>query len=208
MRILFRSAFTCVEDSRLSTKKAAATVIYLDACEDIRRHERLVRIVEEHEIALRRFLRIRLANRSDREEIVQEVFVRLCRHANLEDKVSRGVESTRAYLFKIATNLIRDMNRRAKVRYSDKHEYFNDQTAADKRPSVESQVQTSQTLDQAVGIIDSLPKKCAQAFILSRFRGMSYREISERMGVSCSMVEKHISAALFEIRNELVNDHE
>lgn len=171
------------------------------AADDSRQRHVLARVVDEHEIPLRRFLRIRLANESDREEIAQEVFLRLCRQKDLEDKLSAGVESTRAYLFTVATNLIRDMRRRAVVRQSDYHEDFDDQTFLDKTQSIEDQVEVSQDLEIALRIIDRMPRKRSSAFIMNRFQGMSYREIAEKMGVSCSMVEKHISAALLDIRN-------
>ena len=187
----------------MSTTKGASNIVYLVASEESRRQAALARVVSEHEIPLLRFLRFRLANQSDREEVAQEVFLRLCRQVDFEDKIAYGAESTRAYLFTIATNLIRDRHRRAMVRKSDLHEHLDDETMHDNRASVEDQVHTSQKLDMAVEIIRRLPEKQARAFVMSRFKGMSYREISEQMGVSCSMVEKYISVALAEIRNKI-----
>ncbi|MDE7127907.1 MAG: sigma-70 family RNA polymerase sigma factor, partial [Bacteroidales bacterium] len=45
-------------------------------------------------------------------------------------------------------------------------------------------------------VLDSLPERCREVFLLSRFRKMKNREIAEHLGISVSMVEKHIRRAL------------
>ncbi|WP_419507288.1 sigma-70 family RNA polymerase sigma factor [Alistipes communis] len=45
-------------------------------------------------------------------------------------------------------------------------------------------------------ITDSLPQRCREVFILSRFQGMKNREIAERLHISLQAVEKHIQKAL------------
>lgn len=45
-------------------------------------------------------------------------------------------------------------------------------------------------------VLDSLPEKCREVFMLSRFKKLKNREIAERLGISVSMVEKHIRKAL------------
>jgi RNA polymerase sigma-70 factor (ECF subfamily) len=44
--------------------------------------------------------------------------------------------------------------------------------------------------------ISNLSPQCRQAFELSRYEDLSYREISERMAISVKTVEKHIGKAL------------
>lgn len=45
-------------------------------------------------------------------------------------------------------------------------------------------------------IIDSLPERCREVFVLSRFDGLKNREIAERLNISLQAVEKHIQKAL------------
>lgn len=45
-------------------------------------------------------------------------------------------------------------------------------------------------------ILDSLPERCREVFILSRFRGLKNREIAAHLHISLQAVEKHIQKAL------------
>ena len=49
-------------------------------------------------------------------------------------------------------------------------------------------------------IIDNLPERCRQVFVLSRFESMSYKEIAEHLQVSPKTVENQISKALKVLR--------
>lgn len=160
----------------------------------------LLQIVDEHESAIQRFLRVRLANEADRDDVVQEVFARMCRIENLSDKLSLGVDRTRAFLYMTASNLVRDLHRREKTRRKDAHQPFDDESFADQTASIEDQLQSSQKLEIVTRAIDSLKPSCRQAFVMSRIDCMSYREIADQMNISVSMVEKHITNALIAIR--------
>ena len=45
-------------------------------------------------------------------------------------------------------------------------------------------------------IMDSLPARCREVFLLSRFQGLKNREIAERLHISLHTVERHIQRAL------------
>ena len=51
--------------------------------------------------------------------------------------------------------------------------------------------------------IDSLPLKTKQAFVLYKFKNLSQPQIAEQMGISVSMVEKHLATAMLACRNAL-----
>lgn len=55
-------------------------------------------------------------------------------------------------------------------------------------------------------VLDSLPEKCREVFMLSRFKRMKNREIAEHLGISVAMVEKHIRKALGAF-SEALNDN-
>jgi len=45
-------------------------------------------------------------------------------------------------------------------------------------------------------IVNSLPERCREVFVLSRFHGLKNREIAERLHISLNTVERHIQRAL------------
>ena len=54
-----------------------------------------------------------------------------------------------------------------------------------------------QELEQQIQrIMDSLPERCREVFLLSRFQGLKNREIAERLHISLHTVERHIQRAL------------
>ena len=167
----------------------------------VARHALLHRIIRDHEPALRRFLRARLANHPDYEDLVQEIYMRLARQTNLDEKLSMGEAQTRSYLFSIATNLIRDRHRRKAIRRKAKWTLAAEEILKNPAPSPEDILISRQDLDAARKAILSLPANCRRAFVLSRFRNLSYRKIAEEMNISISMVEKHIMRALTDLRS-------
>jgi RNA polymerase sigma-70 factor (family 1) len=45
-------------------------------------------------------------------------------------------------------------------------------------------------------VIDNLPERCRNVFLLSRFEGLKNREIADMLEISTTAVEKHIAKAL------------
>ena len=53
------------------------------------------------------------------------------------------------------------------------------------------------------GIIERLPEKCGKIFCMSRFEGLKYSEIAQKLSVSIKTVEANMGRALKEFRKEL-----
>lgn len=51
--------------------------------------------------------------------------------------------------------------------------------------------------------ISRLPDRCKEVYNLSRINNMKNREIADKLGINIKTVEKHISKALYEIRQHL-----
>ena len=59
-------------------------------------------------------------------------------------------------------------------------------------------------LTEKIGkVLAEMPQKSLEVFQLSRFEGMKYKEISEKLGVTVKTVEAHMSRALKILRDEL-----
>ncbi len=169
--------------------------------ERARQQDLLQRVIHDHGTAIRRFVRARLANHPDYEDLVQDVYVKLARQKNLDRKLSLGEAQTRSYLFSIAANLLRDRYRRNSIRREVKLSVAEEEGFGVFSLSPEDILISRQRLDAIRKGILRLPFNCRRAFLLSRFQDLSYREIAEEMDISISMVEKHIMRALAEIRS-------
>ena len=184
--------------------KHEPNVVYLSARRRSQEDSGVLRqIVRGHEAAIRRFLRARLANHHDREDIVQDIYLKLVQQENLEEKLSMGEAQTRFYLMTMATNLIRDMHRRNTVRREVTLRLASEEPLEDDIPSPEEILTSHENIAKIEKALLGLPVNCHRAFVLSRFRNLSYREIADEMSISISMVEKHIMRALAELRSRV-----
>ena len=71
--------------------------------------------------------------------------------------------------------------------------------------SPEQIVSSREKLARIMRVVDALPEKCRQAFLLHRHSGLSYTQIAAEMGVSVSSVEKYILEALKHCRQKLAS---
>ena len=63
-----------------------------------------------------------------------------------------------------------------------------------------------QRLEQLKTVLAQLSPRRREALMLHRFEGLSQAQIAERMGISVSMVEKHIALALLHCKQHLQRD--
>lgn len=142
---------------------------------------------------LMRFFHKRVENSSDASDLSHDVFTLW-----LNRKKQTPVRESRAFLFKIANNVLID-HWRNKQKQQAIQEEDNDMAAlqvsithADPSEIIEQQ----QRLQRLYDAIKTLPPRRREAFLMYRFEGLSQNEIAERMGITLSMVEKHIASAL------------
>ncbi|WP_026223599.1 RNA polymerase sigma factor [Methylosarcina fibrata] len=111
------------------------------------------------------------------------------------------IEHPRGFLFRIATHLAFNYLRRNKIADTHSQHLTNDDQAS---PSAEHLVTEKQRLERFVRIVEELPPRCRDVFVLFKVHGMSQKEIAEELGISVSGVEKHIARGLSCIRRQLL----
>jgi len=168
----------------------------------------ILKLVMAYEKPLKRFLRTKLVLEPDRDDIVQETYLRLMRQDGLEERLSNVTGSTLAYLFSIATNILIDRERREKVRGKGFRIAYEDEMDTGSSLSPEDELQSKQKLMRVERVLKRLDYQCRRAFILSRFETKSYREVADDLGVSVSMVEKYISRALKALREDRIRQEQ
>jgi RNA polymerase sigma-70 factor (ECF subfamily) len=144
---------------------------------------------------LRRFFATYRLNADDADDLTQEVFLRLVRPgqtAQLRDPV--------AFVFTLARNLVRDRARRLHTRCARASVAIEDVDLPCERPTPEQTLEQRERLKTAEFVLASLKPTTREAFLMRRVYGHEYADIAARMGVSVSMIEKHMMAAAAALR--------
>jgi RNA polymerase sigma-70 factor (ECF subfamily) len=149
----------------------------------------IVLLSREYRPALMAFFLRRVHSHAEAEDLTQEVFVRLAQ------REEQNVDCGRAYVFQVASNLIKDRVRRYRTRL----DYLS---------SVgEIEALNIDELDpfRITASRDSIAAMCAalgelndvtrRVFVLYRLEGMSKTIIADGFGLSISSIEKHITKA-------------
>lgn len=139
---------------------------------------------------LRRWLGARVPH--DRAaDLVQAAFVRLL---GLGYERLARLDQPRAYLTRIAGNLMRDDAKMAARRAVRLHVSAEDCVLPSPDPTMA--LEARDMLNRVHVAIETLPDRTREIFMAHRFEDLTYPEIAARLGVSVKTVEKHISLAL------------
>lgn len=160
----------------------------------------LEQLFNEHGVALRSFVARNMAADEDPEDIVQEVFIRLVKMDDLYDRLADESGSTRSYLFTIANNLIVDLERKKSRRRGFDRRLQEEAEDAVVESNPEAIVSANKELAMLKTVIMKMRPDWRRAFVLNRFKHMSYPQVAEHMGVTVKQVEYFMSQALVRIR--------
>jgi RNA polymerase sigma-70 factor (ECF subfamily) len=159
-----------------------------------------------HREELRRFLRARCGDDCEANDVLQDLWIKL------REVPAGPIANGRAYLFRMANNLVLD-HRRAQMRAMQRDRAWISQdgeaAAPEMRPDPSLPAdeaivrqQEARILQQA---IEDLPHGARRALLLFRFEERSQAEIAQIMGISRSGVEKHLAVAMKHLRNALAD---
>ena len=147
-------------------------------------------LYSEHHGWLHGWLRRKLGCREDAADLAQDTFLRLLARPPAELEL----REPRAFLTTIAHGLM--VNH---VRRRDLERAYLAALAAQQAATAPSPEERALILDSLLAIdalLDGLPTKARQAFLMSQLEGLKYAEIAERLGVSLSMVKKYMLQAM------------
>ena len=146
-------------------------------------------LFEQYASKLYYFVNKYLDDREESEEIVQNVFLSLWKHK----KEIRSEEAFKSYLYKIALNNIRNYFNKKHIQ--EKHKQQLAQEYLFENRSDEDEVDYAQVIRQVDQLIDQLPEKRREIFLLSRKEGLDVNEIADYLGITTSTVKNQISSA-------------
>jgi RNA polymerase sigma factor (sigma-70 family) len=164
-------------------------------------------IVAQQRSRLRNFIRRRVPDPADAEDIVQEVFYELV-EAN---RLLMPIEHVTGWLFRVARNRITDLFRKKKP------ESFSDAAVEgeggevlqieDLLPSPDAGPEAlyvrNVILDELELALDELPKEQRNVFVAHELDGRSFKEISAETGVSVNTLLSRKRYAVLHLRERL-----
>ena len=132
----------------------------------------------------------------DPEEIVQEVFVRVW----LKKEAIDPEKDFQSYLFSIAKNMVLDHLKSAvnrKLYFVGEH--FQQDLLEEEGLDASISEKTEEKLQK---LINEIPERRREIFRLSRFEGLTYKQIADRLNISENTVDSQIRNALAFLRKE------
>lgn len=152
-----------------------------------------------HEPALRAYLRGRFPSLADSDDVVQETYIRLLRtHGR------RGIRSTRSLLFTTAKHVAIDLfRRRQSAAPIEPLATIEESRVLDEKSIAPDAAARECELDLLEQAIASLPTRCREVILLKKIHGLSYDEISRRLGISPNTISAHLTAGVTRCRDFL-----
>jgi len=196
--------------------KHAASVAPMTGQMSLEQDQRISDVVKRDESRLRNFIRSRVPDPLDAEDILQEVFYELV-EAN---RLLMPIEHVTGWLFRVARNRITDLFRKKKpLRFSDSAP-ANDEDASGHSNSNEDLMRFEELLpspdagpealyarrvllDELEFALDELPDEQREVFVEHEFEGRTFKEMSEETGVSVNTLLARKRYAVLHLRESL-----
>ena len=167
----------------------------------------LSQAIARDEPKLRNFIRRHVADTSDAEDIVQEVFYELLEAYRL----MKPVEHVTAWLFRVARNRMIDLFRKKRPESLNEPAFSSDDgdmlLLEDMLPSAEASPEAAYArnmlLDALEDAIEELPEAQREVFIAHELTGLSFKEISAETGVSVNTLLSRKRYAVLYLRQRL-----
>jgi RNA polymerase sigma factor (sigma-70 family) len=169
--------------------------------------------VDREQSRLRNFIRRRVADQEDAEDILQDVFYELVEAYRL----MKPVEQVTAWLFRVARNRITDLFRskqRAALRagsgtVTDEGEMLElEEFLPSPDAGPDALYARSVLLDELDAALDELPEDQREVFVAHELMGQSFKELSAETGVSVNTLLSRKHYAVLYLRERLQEIHD
>ena len=162
-----------------------------DAAEEL-----VVELFRSEGRSLVRLARLFVDDRDAAEDIVQEAFLRLARHASRIDSIDRAP----AYLRSIVLNLARDHNRRGLVSLRHRSTAGREIDVVD---DAADQLARSEEHRTVLDAVRTLPTRQRDCITLKYFEELTIEQIASTLGVSVNSVKTHLQRAMTALDRKL-----
>ena len=169
--------------------------------------------IQREKPRLRNFIRKRVADQSDAEDILPEVFYEFVEAY----RMMKPVEQVTAWLFRVARNRITDLFRSKKreassepaVKIEDGEELQWEDLLPSPEAGPEAAYARSVLLEEVDAAMDELPEEQREVFVAHEFLGYSFKDLAEQTGVSVNTLLSRKRYAVLHLRERLqtIYDH-
>jgi len=182
-------------------KQALSITDWMTAEQD----QQIAETVERERSRLRNFIRRRVPDREDAEDILQDVFSELVEAYRL----MKPIEQVGAWLFRVARNRIIDRFRKRREQPSSEQVAEDGEVLKleDLLPSPnagpDAAYARSVLLEELEDAIEELPREQREVFVAHEIEGRSFKEISAATGVSVNTLLSRKHYAVLHLRERL-----
>jgi len=174
----------------------------------VEQDQRISEAVSREQSRLRNFIRRRVADPGDAEDILQDVFYELVEAY----RMMKPVEQVTAWLFRVARNRITDLFRRRSrealrnepVRVAEDGEVLLlEELLPSPDAGPDAVYARSVLLEELDDALDELPAEQREAFIAHELMGYSFKELAAQTGVSVNTLLSRKHYAVLHLRERL-----
>jgi RNA polymerase sigma factor (sigma-70 family) len=169
--------------------------------------QRIVDTISRERNRLRSFIRKRVANADEADDILQDVFCELVEAARL----MKPVEQVNAWLFRVARNRITDLFRKRRPEVStdrpvlsaDAEELRFEDLLPSPDGGPEAAYAREVLLDEIDAALDELPEEQRDVFVAHELEGKSFKELAAETGLSVNTLLARKRYAVLRLRRRL-----
>ncbi len=175
----------------------------------VEQDQRITDVVKREQSRLRNFIRRRVPDPRDAEDILQDVFYELV-EAN---RLLMPIEHVTGWLFRVARNRITDLFRKKRpesfsdVAIGDEEDELLDGDVEDLLPSPEAGPEAlfarNVLLEELELALEELPHEQREVFVAHELEGRSFKEIAAETGVSVNTLLSRKRYAVLHLRKRL-----
>ena len=148
--------------------------------------------------ALKAYLVRHFGSAAIADDLTQETWLRVASR-----KVGERIGNPRAYIFRIARNLGMDIRRREALGIEVQADPVVVEMITDAKCDPARKAELSRELQQVMQVIDELPPRCREVFILCRIDGLDHQQVAERLGISKNTVVSQMVKAMQRIEKAM-----
>lgn len=153
-------------------------------------------IWDESRTRLKNFIARKINDPSDVEDVLQNVFFKI--HQNISDL--KDPEKLYPWIFQTTRNAIIDFYRERKIQTESADEFLNNLAFEPDEADIEEEV-----LGWLEPMIGELPDKYREALLLTDLRGLTQKELSEKLEISVSGAKSRVQRGREQLREILLN---